>query len=242
VLLVFVVAATGAVVTAALWKSPAPVAEVAEAAEPELPPLPAAPARHTGKTSKKKTHAVARRAPAPPPVEPAAAPVSAVAAAVPPVAAAAPAPVTDPEVATEPAPVPEPFTAPPLLNTEPAAVAQAPAPEPEPEPAAVETTEPPLAFDGNGEEIARAIAKAKRREVQRCFEHELKRAPNLHGTVNVELELAPPQQVTAVRVSDDLERPELTACVTAAMQRLSFTGLNEEVSVRVPYVLTARGK
>jgi outer membrane biosynthesis protein TonB len=239
VLLVFVVAVTGLVVTALLWKSPASAAPVAEAAEPELPPLPSPPANHTRRTNKKKTHtAVARRAPAPPPIEPAQAPLAPVAA--PAVAEAAPAPVTDPEVATEPAPVQEPFSAPPLLNTEPPAAA--PAPAPEPEPTAVETAEAPLTFDGNGEEIARAIAKAKRREVQRCFEHELKRAPTLHGTVNVELELAPPQQVTAVRVSDDLERPELTACVTQAMQRLSFTGLNEEISVRVPYVLTARGK
>jgi hypothetical protein len=78
--------------------------------------------------------------------------------------------------------------------------------------------------------------------VQRCFERELKQNPKLQGRVTVELELAPPQQVNAVRVSDDLERPEFTRCVTAAMQRISFTGLNEELSVQVPYVLSARGK
>ena len=135
-----------------------------------------------------------------------------------------------------------PLPLPPMVATEPAptpveAAVQEPAPAPVPVPA-----EEPIAFDGNGADIARAIAKAKRAAVQQCFEHELKRSPDLAGTVTIELDLAPPRQVQSVRVSDDLQRPEFTACVTAAMQQLSFTGLNEEVSVQLPYVLSARRK
>jgi hypothetical protein len=136
--------------------------------------------------------------------------------------------------------VPEPFSAPPLLPTEP--------PPPAPEaavtaaPEAAEPDDAPLTFDGNGEAIARAIANAKRRAVQACFEHELKRAPNLHGTVNVELDLAPPQKVNDVRVSDDLDSPELTRCIATTMQHLNFVGLNEDVTIHVPYLLSARSK
>lgn len=131
-----------------------------------------------------------------------------------------PAPITLPEATAMPeAPqaLPEaPVSAPPLVSGEP---------------------EEQLTFDGNGESIARAIANAKRSAVQGCFERELKRTPELRGTVTIELDLAPPQRVNAVRVTDDLDRPEFTACVTTSMQRLSFTGLNEEVSIQLPYVL-----
>ena len=146
------------------------------------------------------------------------------------------APVTKAEVAAPvakvalPVPVPVPLAAPPLV------AAALPEPEVAPEP------EPTLTFDGNGEQIARAIANAKRSAVQKCFERELKRSPDLKGTVHIELDLAPPQQVNDVRVTDDLERPELTRCVTAAMQRLNFVGLNEEVTIHLPYVLSAHSK
>lgn len=122
----------------------------------------------------------------------------------------------------------------------------APLPPPplvETEPAPVEAVAPALAFDdGNGESIARAIARAKRAAVQDCFERELKRSPDLRGNVTVELELSPPNRVGAVRVSDDLNRPELTRCVTATMQKLQFSGLNEEVSVQLPYALSPAPK
>lgn len=144
-----------------------------------------------------------------------------------------------PPVDSEEDSVPPPMLAPPLVATEP------PAPPPVAEAAAVAPApveEEPLSFDGNGAEIARAIARAKRAAVQACFEHELKRSPTLAGNVTVELDLAPPKTVQAVRVTDDLGRPEFTQCVTAAMQHLAFTGLNEEVSVQLPYVLSARRK
>jgi hypothetical protein len=176
-----------------------------------------------------------------------AAPVPSPAEAVAPVVAAAertpgPAPAPERAPAAEAAPVAEPFSAPPLLRTE--APPPAPAPEPEPAPAvvALEPEEAPLTFDGNGEAIARAIANAKRRAVQACFEHELKRAPTLHGTVNVELDLAPPQRVNDVRVTDDLESPELTRCIETTMRHLNFVGLNEEVTIHVPYMLSTRSK
>jgi hypothetical protein len=92
--------------------------------------------------------------------------------------------------------------------------------------------------DGNGAAIARAIADAKRAAVRECFERELKQQPKLAGTVVVELELAAPDRVEALRVSDDLERPAFTRCVTAAMQTVRFAALDEDVSVRVPYALS----
>lgn len=142
-------------------------------------------------------------------------------------AAAPPAPV-----AVEPTPPP-----PPTVEEAPAVVSAARLEEvddaPPPAPPA-ETEE----RDGNGEAIARAIAAAKRQAVRECFEHELKQAPKLRGTVVVELELAPPARVLDVKVSDDLERPEFTRCVAATMRDVKFTALDEELSVRVPYVLT----
>lgn len=96
--------------------------------------------------------------------------------------------------------------------------------------------------EGNGERVARAIAAEKRAAVRTCFEHELKEQPKLTGTVVVELELAPPSRVDAVRISDDLERPSFTRCVTTAMQSVRFPTLDEEISVRVPYVLTPSAK
>jgi outer membrane biosynthesis protein TonB len=98
------------------------------------------------------------------------------------------------------------------------------------------------ARDGNGEAIARAIAAAKRAAVRECFERELKQAPKLAGTVVVELDLAPPNTVRDVRVSDDLERPAFTRCVVDTMRDVRFSALDEEVSVRVPYALTPARK
>ena len=110
-----------------------------------------------------------------------------------------------------------------------AAAPDAPPAEPLPESAAGE---------GSGESIARAIAAAKRAAVRNCFEHELKQQPKLTGTVVVELDLAAPDRVEALRVSDDLNRPEFTRCVTSAMQGLRFAALDEDISVRVPYSLS----
>ena len=121
-------------------------------------------------------------------------------------------------------------------------VPPAPAPEPEADQPVAPQPEVEVADDGNGEAIARAIAAAKRGAVQTCFERELKQTPTLTGTLIVELDLAPPQRVNAVRVTDDLHRPEFTQCVTSTMDHLSFVALNEEVSVRVPYLLSARSK
>lgn len=130
-----------------------------------------------------------------------------------------------------------------------AAVVDEPAPPPPPEaPASVAAEEvesaPPAApaeeapLDGNGESIARAIAAERRAAVRSCFEHELKEQPQLAGTVIIELDLAPPTRVDAVRISDDLNRPTFTRCVTSAMQSVRFATLDEEISVRVPYVLS----
>ncbi len=96
--------------------------------------------------------------------------------------------------------------------------------------------------DGNGEAIARSIAAAKRSAVQTCFERELKQTPTLKGTLIVELDLAPPHRVNAVRVSDDLDRPAFSQCVSTTMEQLTFVALNEEVSIRVPYLLSAQAK
>jgi hypothetical protein len=116
----------------------------------------------------------------------------------------------------------------------PEAVAAPPPPPPPEEPAREE--------DGNGEAIARAIAAAKRAAVRACFERELKATPSLTGTVVVELDLAPPSRVNEVRVNDDLQRPEFTRCVSAAMKDVRFAALDEEISVRVPYVLQPEKK
>ena len=96
--------------------------------------------------------------------------------------------------------------------------------------------------DGNGEAIARAIAAQKRSAIQTCFERELKQTPTLKGTLVVQLELAPPHRVNGVRVTDDLERPAFTQCVSSTMEHLTFVALNEEVSISVPYVLSGRSK
>ena len=115
---------------------------------------------------------------------------------------------------------------------EPAVVEQRAPAEPAPEPAP----------DGNGEAIARAIAASKRAAVRACFESELKQQPTLRGNVLVELDLAPPNRVTDVRVTDDLERPAFTRCVSSEMQRVHFAALDEELSVAVPYVLSPERK
>ncbi|MFZ5438762.1 MAG: AgmX/PglI C-terminal domain-containing protein [Myxococcota bacterium] len=162
-----------------------------------------------------------------------------------------------PQVVAKPSPAPEPAPAPavaPVAAVEPelrnAAPPPPPPPEPEPEPevevepASAPQETPPeqpaaeLQLSGNGEAIARAIAAAKRAAVRDCFERELKQQPKLTGTVVVELDLAPPNRLERVRVSDDLERPAFTRCVTATMQSVRFAGLDEELSVSVPYVLS----
>lgn len=165
---------------------------------------------------------------------------------------------SEPETWAEPS-----LSAPPLIAGELEAVAAAAPPPPPPAPVVVEAAKPqaeapppPVAVepqaaaqveeqissDGNGLAIARAIAAQKRGAVQECFERELKANPKLNGTVLVELDLGPAQRVDQVRVSDDLERPAFTQCVNATMQHLSFMELNEEVSIQVPYVLSARAK
>ncbi len=100
----------------------------------------------------------------------------------------------------------------------------------------------PSIEDGNGEHIARAIAEQKRAAVQTCFERELKQTPTLQGTLVVELDLSAPHRVNEVRVSDDLDRPSFTQCVSSSMDQFTFAALNEDVSIRVPYVLSAREK
>ncbi|MBL8912713.1 MAG: AgmX/PglI C-terminal domain-containing protein [Archangium sp.] len=129
-----------------------------------------------------------------------------------------------------------------------------PAPEPEeevvakPEPVApapvavVDEPSAPIEVDGNGAAIAKLIAASKRAAVRSCFESELKQTPKLRGTVVVELDLAPPNKVTGVRVNDDLDRPAFTRCVRNTMQTIRFTGLDEELSVSVPYNLTPQSK
>lgn len=156
------------------------------------------------------------------------------------------------EVPTPAAVAPDPVLnapAPPAIAPEPvrAVADEEPPPPPDAPPAepADEVEGPPPApqeeapaQDGNGERIARAIAAEKRAAVRSCFERELKEQPKLTGTVVVELDLAPPTRIEAVRVSDDLNRPGFTRCVTAAMQGVRFAMLDEEISVRVPYVLS----
>lgn len=112
-----------------------------------------------------------------------------------------------------------------------------PPPQPPPEP------EAPADSDERGDaraaSIARAIAQEKRAAVRACYEHELKQQPELTGTVVVELQLAAPDRIEALRVRDDLNRPEFTRCVTAAMQGVHFATLDEDLSVEVPYTLQA---
>ena len=43
-------------------------------------------------------------------------------------------------------------------------------------------------------------------------------------------------------IVDDLNRPTFTRCVTSAMQGVRFASLDEEISVRVPYVLSPERK
>jgi hypothetical protein len=109
-------------------------------------------------------------------------------------------------------------------------------PEPPAEPAASVAQEE--GSDSRAAAIARAIADSKRAAVRTCFERELKQQPKLTGTVVVELDLAAPDRVEALRVSDDLSRPEFTRCVTSAMQGVRFAALDEDLSVRVPYALS----
>lgn len=153
-----------------------------------------------------------------------------------------------PVIVTTRSPAP-PVAAPPVAPAqEPAAVVAEPAPAPAPALADDLDSAPPVppaeepSQAGNGEAIARAIAAQQRAAVRTCFEHELKEQPTLTGTVLVELDLVPPTRVEAVRISDDLDRPTFTRCVTTAMQGARFATLDEEISVRVPYVLSPERK
>lgn len=201
-------------------------APVPQAGPPALEPL-TAPSR-VKRTRKKAPPAAAVRPSAPtrrvepPPMR--AAPPEPPALSNPPVMEAAPVALEAEAAPVEPSPAELPPPPPP--------------PEPEPDPA-LEPTEAP---EGNGAAIAHAVASAKRKAVRDCFEHELKQRPTLKGTVVVELELSPPNRVDAVKVSDDLARPGFTQCVTATMHELRFAQLDEEISVRVPYVLTPEAK
>lgn len=212
-----VIAVVGGVLSTGVSQEPAaPVTEVAEAV---APPTPAPSKRRAVVSKRSRSSPRTMQAPvtAPPP----------------------PAPVEVEETETKVATPLEPPPPPP---------APAPEPEPEeavaaPEPAApLALAEEPIEVDGNGAAIARLIADSKRAAVRACFESELKQAPKLRGTVTVELDLAPPNKVTEVRVSDDLERPAFTRCVRATMQSIRFTGLDEDVSVSVPYTLTPQSK
>lgn len=153
----------------------------------------------------------------------------------------APKPSRAPVVVAEvPAPVAPPEPPPAVIDAPPDAPPAEPAEE-------VQSAAPPppaeeLLPSGNGESIARAIAAEQRAAVRACFEHELKEQPTLTGTVVVELDLAPPARVDGVRVSDDLNRPTFTRCVSSAMLHARFASLDEEISVRVPYVLSPERK
>lgn len=142
----------------------------------------------------------------------------------------------------------QPLSAPPLVAAVPEPEPAAPAVEPESQVATAPWVpvepepEAEVADDGNAEAIARAIAAQKRGAVQTCFERALKQSPTLKGTLIIELDLAPPHLVNQVRVSDDLDQPAFTQCISSTMEQVSFAALNEEVTVRVPYVLSARAK
>jgi hypothetical protein len=193
---------------------------VVAAPTPESLPSPSSPPRPP-----KKSRVAPRREVASPPVAAARVVVSERVVSAP-TPASDVAPVVAERVVSAPAPIPE--------VTEPKEeLVPPPAPAPQP----VESPDL-LTLDGNGESIARAIASAKRAAVRDCFERELKQAPTLTGTVVVELDLAPPNHLGDVRVTDDLQRPAFTRCVTSTMQQVRFTGLDEEVSINVPYVLS----
>ena len=219
----------------------APVVEAAPPtvveAEP-VAPKPASPPRAPGRRR-------ARAAQGPTPVEAPRRAVEAAPVVAPPEPSRPPepAPVVEQPVVEQPV-VAEPPPA--EVRSEPAVAAAEP---PTPAPAAEEADGPPPAppaeepaWDGNGAAIARAIADAKRAAVRSCFENELKQQPKLEGTVVVELDLAPPNRVEGLRVTDDLNRPAFTRCVTSAMQSIRFSSLDEEISVRVPYVLSPERK
>lgn len=194
--------------------------------EPVAPPPPAVELGRSASPPKQPARRVRRR---PPPVN-ANKPVP-----VPPMVAAE-VPRVDsvkPDLPSPATPSPEePSPGPPTVEAEvPAVEAVDPLPDPLPQ-----------GGEGESERIARAIAAERRAAVRACFEHELKEQPKLAGTVVVELELAPPTRVDAVRVSDDLNRPAFTRCVTMAMQGVRFAALDEELSVSVPYVLSPSTK
>lgn len=145
---------------------------------------------------------------------------------------------TPPPPTPDPPPPPPPPTADPpsLLEPAPARLVAEPSAS---EPAVVDEV---AASEGNGEVIARAIAASKRAAIRACFESELKQTPTLRGSVLVELDLAPPDKVLDVRVSDDLERPAFTRCVADEMHRVRFAALDEALSVAVPYVMSPERK
>jgi len=157
-------------------------------------------------------------------------------AATPSMAVAIAPPSAPPPLASVPAPAEPPPAEPPPEESAPEESAPE---ESAPEESAPEPEEQ-LVGEGNGEAIARGIAADKRAAIQACYERELKRTPELRGRVTVELDLAPPQRVEEVRVLDDLARPAFTQCVSDAMQHVRFLALNEEASIQLPFILTAR--
>jgi hypothetical protein len=137
----------------------------------------------------------------------------------------------------KPAPVAKPVAAPaPVVTAEPPPLIEADLPS---APAPLVAAEVESPDHGNGEDIARIIHRAKRAAVRDCYERELKKNPRLEGKVTIELDLAPPQRVEHVAVKDDLGSPELTSCVETAMKTVRFPPLDEEVSIQLPFVLTA---
>ncbi len=249
-LLVAALVAGGATLVLGRRSSAAAPAEVAPIPEETLAVLirPPTPVKR-GKGSRASAPPAARgRATKAPALKPERAPGATVAPAPP----AAPVDVSAPPPPPLPPPAaaigaPEEWNELPLAQpaSPPAPVEVEPAPQPSVDQPPSPARQPQLeeqAFEGNGEAIARAIAADKRRAIQSCFEKELKDTPTLKGNVPVELDLAPPQRVDNVRVVDDLGRPTFTQCVSATMQHVTFVALNEEVSVQMPFVLTARAR
>jgi hypothetical protein len=89
----------------------------------------------------------------------------------------------------------------------------------------------------NAYEMAREMANERRGAVQLCYERELKRNPNLHGHVTVDLQLKAPHTVGEIRVVDNLRRESFTECVTQAMKQVDFPPLREDLTFEIPFAL-----
>lgn len=87
--------------------------------------------------------------------------------------------------------------------------------------------------------VARVIARDQRGRVQLCFERELKRQPQLRGTVLLEVDVAPPRKVVSLTVQDSLKRPRFTRCVRHALKRLRLPHVREEASLQIPFALAS---